>query len=85
VATTMAKARPSPPEPSEEDGGEAGKKRTSLKVSIETGQLIGKLAAMRGVSVERLFKMQDVENFLTHFLLEEMRLEAERLKGPPKR
>jgi hypothetical protein len=78
----MAKTRTTPPEPSEEDGG---KKKTSLKVSLETGQLIGQLATMRGVSVEKLFHMPDIEDFLTHLSLAEAQRLVERLKNPPRR
>jgi hypothetical protein len=85
VATTMAKTRPATTEPSEEDGGDAGKKRTSLKVSLETGQLIGQLATMRNVSVEKLFHMPDIEDFLTHLSLAEAQRLVERLKNPPRR
>jgi hypothetical protein len=85
MATTMAKTRPTTPEPSEEDGGESGRKKTSLKVSLETGQLIGQLASMRGVSVEKLFHMRDMADFITHLALAEAQKLAERLKSQPKR
>lgn len=60
-----------------------GKKKTSLKVSIETGQLVHKLAAHRNLSVENLFLEKDVTTFFKHLLIAEMKKEAERLKDQP--
>jgi len=60
-------------------------KKISLKVSERSGQTVHKIAAHCGVSVESLFEQRDFEDFLIHALIEEMRKEGERLKGPPRR
>jgi hypothetical protein len=72
-----------------DDRNNNGRREVSLKVDAAEGDLVSKLAALRRVSIARLFKERDVNDFLTHLLLEEMRKETERLKGtspppPPK-
>lgn len=69
-----------PPNEGEAPDEPKGKGETSLKVDVEDGQLVGKIASHRGVSVKKLFRMQDVQDFFTHLLLKEMELEAERLR-----
>lgn len=63
-------------EPEEQKEGQ-----TTLKVAVSDAELVGKIAAHRGKSVAKLFKDNDVQEFFTHLLLEEMRKEAERLKS----
>jgi hypothetical protein len=70
-------APPEPAAPAEEEPKEG---QTTLKVGVSDAELVGKIAAHRGKSVAKLFKDEDVQDFLTHLLLEEMRKEAERLK-----
>lgn len=70
------KAKPSTTEVS----GDEKEKESTLKVAQEDAQLVGKIAAHRKRSVRDLFKMKDVQDFFSHLLLEEMRLETERLK-----
>lgn len=72
VVATMSKAR-------DEDVSD-DEKGSTLKVSQAVAQLVGKIAAHRRKSVAKLFKDKDVEDFFSHLLLEEMRLETERLK-----
>lgn len=57
------------------------KGRKSLNVSPHTHQLVGKIAAHRELTVEELFEEQDMQEFLTHLLVEEMRKTEQRLKG----
>jgi len=79
--TVAAMPKPKGDQDSPEEGKEKEKeKESTLKVSQEDAQLVGKIAAHRKRSVKELFKMQDVRDFFTHLLLEEMRLETERLK-----
>jgi hypothetical protein len=83
AVATMSKSKSNQaPEqnPGAEDADKSSGKQTSLKVAQEDGQLVGKVARMRNISVEDLFRSRDVNDFFTHLLLEEMRLETERLK-----
>jgi hypothetical protein len=54
--------------------------KSTLNVSRETAQLVGKIAAHRGKSIGEFFLDPDISNFLTHLLIEEMRQEETRLK-----
>lgn len=54
--------------------------KSSLKVDSPEHRMISKIAAHRGLSVEKLFKDKDVADFFRHLLIEEMRKEGERLK-----
>jgi hypothetical protein len=76
---------PAAPASTEGEGDDATskpkRKQTSLKVDPEEGQLVGKVAKLRGLSVEDLFQCKDVKEFFTHLLLEEMRKETARLQG----
>jgi hypothetical protein len=74
---TMAKLK-SDQTPEAESGSK--EEETTLKVAKPDAELVGLVASHRKVSVKNLFKMQDVNDFFTHLLLEEMRREAERLK-----
>ena len=47
--------------------------------------LVTRLASARKVTPAALFEHQDVEDFFTHLLLEELQKEVEQLKGPKKR
>jgi hypothetical protein len=67
------------PEKSGADLG--GKKQATLKVDPPDADVVNKIATMRGVSVKKLFKMQDVADFFTHLYLNELRKETERLEG----
>ena len=71
-------------EPNEVEAAEAAEKskEMSLKVDHDEGSLVGLVASHRGVSVKKLFKMKDVNDFFAHLLLEEMRLKTERLNKP---
>ncbi len=42
---------------------------------------MGKIAAHRSMSVKNLFRERDLEDYLMHMLIEEMRKESERLKA----
>jgi uncharacterized protein (DUF1778 family) len=80
----MGKARQNDPaEPPAETAGK--KKRVSLMVSPQTGELIQQLAGMRRVSVEELFEQRDMNDFITHLALAEAQRVTERLKSQPKR
>lgn len=68
------------PAPDPEPGGDERETQSTLKVAQEDAQLVGKIAAHRKKSVKELFKMDDIREFFTHLLLEEMRKETERLK-----
>lgn len=66
------------------DESQAQKKKSTLKVDTNDSELVGKVAAMRGLSVEKLFKESDVQEFFTHLLLAEMEKEAIRLRAKKK-
>lgn len=70
VAATMPK-KPTPKKDST---------HTSLKVSVPVGEMIGKLARLRSVSMEKLFEMEDVADFFIHLFEAELAAETERLK-----
>ena len=78
MVATMAKAKGDQDDPNKAE--DAKEKESSLKVTWDDAALVGKVATMRSVSVKKLFRMKDVQDFFTHLLLEEMRQEAERLK-----
>lgn len=79
MVAPMAKAEDSKKKDSEK------KDEASLKVSIASSQLVSKLAHHRGLSIKELFLEKDVEDFLSHLLLEEMRKEAERINKAKRR
>lgn len=79
----MGKGKPPTP-PATGGDDEIGKKGT-LKVNGSTHQLLHKIAAHRGLTVAELFVEPDLENYLMHMLIEEMRKESERLKAQPPR
>jgi hypothetical protein len=66
-------------EPSDQ-AGEPAKKLSSLKVRQEDQQIIAKIAALRGLSIEALFMEKDVRTFFRHLLINETREEQERQK-----
>lgn len=55
-------------------------KKKNLNVSLEDGERIAKVAAIRNKTIEDLFRDRDVQDFFRHLLVEEMRKEAERQK-----
>lgn len=73
-AATMARKKDDIPPPSE-------KKKSSLKVAPADQQIVAKVAAHRGLSIEELFKEKDVQEFFRHLLLAEMKKEETRLTG----
>jgi hypothetical protein len=78
---TMAKSRSEAASESNADSESKEKSpETTVKVLRADASLIVKIAKHREVTVAELFQMRDVNDFLTHLLLEEMRLETERLK-----
>jgi hypothetical protein len=81
VSKDVAKETPTTPAPAEESGA---KKETSLKVSVEDGRLIVRLATMRGMSIANLFREPDVQEFFSHLLIVEMARETERLEARKK-
>jgi len=70
AATTMAK-EPAENEKAAGPGGEPAKVLSSLKVRQEDQQIIAKIAALRGISIEVLFMEKDVRTFFRHLLIEE--------------
>jgi hypothetical protein len=80
VSKDVSKETPTPA-PVEESGA---KKETSLKVSVEDGRLIVRLATMRGMSIANLFREPDVQEFFSHLLIVEMARETERLEARKK-
>jgi hypothetical protein len=74
-------APPEPDGPDAEKGVAAGEEpETTLKVYVSTQQLVSKCATLCGVKIARLFKVKEVEDFLLHFYLEQLRREAETAK-----
>lgn len=59
---------------------ESKPKKKTLNVSLEDGERIAKVAALRNKTIEDLFRERDVQDFFRHLLVEEARKEAERQK-----
>jgi hypothetical protein len=78
VPRDVSKETPAPVEEPEKE------KVTSLKVSVEEGRLIVRLATMRGMSIANLFREPDVQEFFSHLLIVEMARETERLEARKK-
>jgi hypothetical protein len=80
VVTALMAKRPAA-EKSSDGGGQKPEKKAGLKVAPEDAQLVNLIATHRAVSVEKLFKMKDVQDFFKHLLKVEMQKKTADLEG----
>jgi hypothetical protein len=81
---SMGRKKNAPPAhdgPGVEKGAAADEEpETTLKVYASTQQLVSKTASLCGVKIAKLFKVKEVEDFLVHFYLDQLRREQEAAK-----
>lgn len=55
--------------------------KKNLNVSLEDGEQIAKIAAIRSQTIEEFFASPDVREFFTHLYVAELKKEGQRLQG----